>query len=237
MTHELEAPADWASLYQARGDDVNPSRPVLTGDVFRNVPTIDSAGEKKRDVLLLQHPCSLRRDGVNLVPKLLVAKVQNFRPLESEEWSGFARQMPLPDLRSHEQNQRKRHFAALFDDLFIVSPEQIVQGERYASMSPAGINTLLQRWVYNSTRAVIPTSTFHECNAAVFEEVDLIEEWCDDRNGLVTELEAASECVTWLREPVGDDGPTRQETLRDPQQRSPIRRQMRAHLKNLSRPS
>ncbi|MEU3059006.1 hypothetical protein [Streptomyces subrutilus] len=231
MAYQLEAPKEWDDLYQARGDDVNLYRPFLTGDVFRGVPTVDSAGEKKRDVILVQHPCSLRIDGVRLVPKLLVAKVQQFPVVEREDWTGHVRIMPLPELLPEEKNPKKRHSSARFEDLFIVTPEQLSQGVRHACMSPLGINTLMQRWVFNSTRVTVPTTTFHERNAAVFEEVDLIEEWCEERAEAMDPVDASAECVAWLRQPSVDGGVSRQLALREAQQRSPIRRQMRTYLK------
>ena len=89
---------------------------------------------------------------------------------------------------------------------------------------------MLQRWVYYSSRVVVPTGTFQEMIVGEYEEADLIEEWCDERTEIDSTV-ATRECVDWLREP--GDGTTRQEKLRNPQSRSTVRVEMRAALKNL----
>ena len=73
MPIDLAAPSGHQShqydcLYRARGDEVNEYRPVFTGDVFTKVRTFSPATEKwkLRDVVVVQHPCALRDDGVNL---------------------------------------------------------------------------------------------------------------------------------------------------------------------------
>ncbi|RHK41938.1 hypothetical protein DW066_02590 [Bifidobacterium pseudocatenulatum] len=52
-------------LYLARGaGETSPCRPYLIGDVFDGVAIPNGAGgEKKRRVAILQHPCSMRKDG------------------------------------------------------------------------------------------------------------------------------------------------------------------------------
>lgn len=233
MDHVLEAPRAANDLYRARGDEVQSCRPYLTGDVFAGVKTMSADGTTKaRDVLIIQHPCALRTNGVDLVPQLLVAKIQSFRLLTPEDWKGSGKMMPLPFLYPEASTDRKRHFAGMFDTLFLVTPDQLGTC-RVACMSQAGINLLLQRWVYHSSRATIPTVTYDEANISVFEEADLIEDWCMERvdRGLKV-TDATAECIAWLREEQ-DGQPMRQELLRDPQQRSTVRQQMKRHLRTL----
>lgn len=233
MGHDLETPFEggvpaWASLYRARGEDVMDLRPVFTGDVFDNVPLYDSKGVlRKRTVMVVQHPCSMRVDGVNLANKLLVAEVSNRKPLEEDDWLGNYNLMPLPDLRPGVESG-KRHQAASFDKLHMVSSADLT--ERVACLAPVGLNLLLQRWVHFSSRVVVPTWQFHQTVEGEYEEADIIEDWCLGRDGLEPTT-ATKECVDWLRDPEVE--PTRQERLRSPQARSSIRVEMRARIREL----
>jgi hypothetical protein len=76
MPGGLEAPSgerpDWSALYLARGDDVPATRPVFTGDVFDSVPVCGSPNVKMRSkrVIVIQHPCAMRLNGVDLADSL-----------------------------------------------------------------------------------------------------------------------------------------------------------------------
>ncbi len=79
----------------------------------------------------------------------------------------------------------------------------------------------------------MPTATYQEVSSPAYEEADLIEEWCEERVEAALEIEeAAIEAIKWLREDIGG-GVTRQRMLDDPQNRSTVRRQMRAVLRQL----
>lgn len=235
MQNDLEAPCgaelDWSRLYRARGEEVSPNRPLFTGDVFAKtkVETADGSA-KQKNVIILQHPCALRTNGVDLVPRLLVAEVRNHSLIPPERWTGFGKLMPLPDLIPTVTSGR-RNQAALFDTLYLVAPDTL--GDRIACLSQLGVNLLLQRWVNHNSRVVVPTWQYNAVTSGVFEEADLIEEWCDERafSGLSPD-EAAGECVAWLRQDSGN-GQMRQELLADAQNRSSIRKQMREALRKL----
>ncbi len=223
----VEGVPDWGALYRARGDEVAATRPIFTGDVFTGVELPGSTGKiKARSVLVLQHPCSMRTNGVDLAWKVLVAEVANRKELGEQSWvGGHFNLMPLPGLRPDIVSQ-SQHQAANFDNLYTVAPALLTS--RIASLSPFGVNILLQRWVHYSSRVVVPTHTFHEQTVAFYEEADLIEEWCDEASS--EDLQAATQaCLNWLR--TDRDGSTYQELLKNPQSHSMIRRAMRKALK------
>ena len=223
----VEGVPDWGALYRARGDEVAAPRPIFTGDVFTGVELPGSTGKiKARSVLVLQHPCSMRTNGVDLAWKVLVAEVANRKELGEQSWvGGHFNLMPLPGLRPDIVSQ-SQHQAANFDNLYTVAPALLTS--RIASLSPFGVNILLQRWVHYSSRVVVPTHTFHEQTVAFYEEADLIEEWCDEASS--EDLQAATQaCLNWLR--TDRDGSTYQELLKNPQSHSMIRRAMRKALK------
>ena len=232
MGKDLESPyvegvPDWDALYRARGDEVSTTRPIFTGDVFTGVQLPGSTGKvKARSVVVLQHPCSMRSNGVDLAWHILVAEVSKWKTIDKPGWTGGNfNLMPFSDLRPDVTSQA-RDQAANFDNIYTVEPDQLVT--RIATLSPFGVNLLLQRWVHYSSRVVVPTQTFHEQTVAFYEEADLIEEWCDD--ALNDDLRAETHsCLDWLR--TDRDGTSYQEMLRNPQSHSMIRRAMRKELR------
>ena len=236
MRHDLESPyvegvPDRDALYRARGDEVSATRPIFTGDVFTGVQLPGSTGKiKARSVVVLQHPCSMRTNGVDLAWQVLAAEVTNRKEIDEPGWiNGNFNLMPLPDIRP-EVTSQSQHQAANFDNLYTVAPDLLTS--RVASLSPFGVNLLLQRWVHYSSRVVVPTNTFHEQTVAFYEEADLIEEWCDESIGgdLRGETQA---CLDWLR--ADRDGSTYQELLKNSQSHSVIRRAMRQELRERKR--
>jgi hypothetical protein len=172
----------------------------------------------------------MRSNGVNLVPRLLVAEVRQHKLLKPDDWTGFGKLMPLPDLFP-AATSGKRNQAAFFDGLHLPRTEDLVS--RIACLSPFGVNVLLQRWVHHSSRVVVPTVTYNEVTRGVYEEADLIEDWCEERIEVdITISKATGECVAWLREEICENL-TRQDSLSDPQSWSTIRKQMRAALRAL----
>lgn len=233
MTDRLETPCsvkdpDCGRLYRARGEEVVAHRPLFTGDVFERteIQAFDGTA-KRKNVIIVQHPCAMRTNGVDLAPQLLVAEVRKHRMLSIGQWEGYGKLMPLPDLFPAFDSGR-RHQAAFFDALYLVAPSSLTT--RVACLSQLGVNLLMQRWVHHNSRVVVPSWKYNEATTGVYEEADLIEEWCDNQLMLGASVESATaDCVSWLREEV--DGSRRQELLDDPQSRSTVRRQMLTELK------
>lgn len=232
MAHDLEAPGndiapEWATLYRARGSDVVEQRPVFTGDVFVNVVVLGD--DLPKDVMVLQHPCAIRVDGVALVPRLLVAEVNPLSIVKPSLWPvGYYKQLPLAELRPDHSTQ---DYAASFAKPHLVTSEALAAESRIACLSQRGVNLLLQRWVHHNSRVVVPTQRYQDVSAAQFEEADMVEDWCIDRadDGVGT-AEATREIDDWLswRD---DAGVSRRDRLMDDQSRSSLRRELRGHLR------
>lgn len=237
MAQDLEYPGtdgvpDWASLYRSRGDEVLRHRPIFTGDVFARVPVQGLGETREKDVIVLQHPCALRSDGVNLQSRLMVAEVRRHRVILTDEWSGHVSKMPLPELYPGVDSSR-RHQSAFFDDLYLVGADNLDVDKRVACLSQTGVNLILQRWVHHNSRAVVPTGTYQEVSSPAYEEADLIEEWVEARLLAGVDIhDATVEAVDWMREDAGG-GVMRQRLLDNPQARSTVRRQLRAALRDL----
>ncbi len=236
MPHDLEYPSGaagsrWDGLYRARGAEVVCHRPIVTGDVFSKV-TVQSIGETKtKTVIVIQHPCAPRADGINLHRRLLVAELRSHSVIPVQDWiTGHYAKMPLPDLIP-TVTSGKRHQAAFFDEPYLVERGALELDSRIACLSLNGVNLLLRRWVHHNSRVVVPTSTYDGQTSPSYEEADLIEEWCEARMDIEVR-QAAAEAVAWLRED-GGGGVTRQQMLREPQSRSAVRVQMRSTIRTL----
>lgn len=230
---DLEAPGtpeapDWGSLYRARGDDVSGSRPIFTGDVFMDVSCTFGEAESRKSVLILQHPCALRINGVDLVPRLLVAEVRESPFVPRGEWKGRYKLMPLPEL------SQAGHFGAHLHEPYLVEASTLQPNNRIACMSQVGVNLLLQRWVHHNSRVIVPTFEYLKVTAEQFEEADLIEDWCDERATTPAEIPAETAAAhEWLRGSSMSPGKRWQELLEDPQTRASVRTAMRRHLREL----
>lgn len=224
MDGEMEAPTSVEELYLARGDDVSEARPLLTGDIIEglDIPGVDQVG----DAIILQHPCSMRKDGVNLANRLLAARVTPHQEIPLQEWrNGHFARMPLPELHGEGH-----HAAASFEDIGLVRAEAVEGGKRLSSLSRKGINLLQQRFIFYLTRFAVPTHRLDAAAAAVLEEADLLEEWTSAAmaRGDAT-ADAIREFHEWIRSDVGE-GDTRQRRLAEPQSLSAVRRELRREL-------
>lgn len=229
MARNLEPPdeglADWDILYVARGnDEIVAHRPFFTGDVFVEVPVQAPRAEPKvKSVIIIQHPCAMRPDGVSLADSILVAEVHKFPVLPPDKWYTSGKLMPLPELFV-DLSSNRRHQAAFFDDTYHVHPMDLIN--RIACLSPRGVNLLLQRWVYHSSRVIVPSFDFNSAVSPVYEEADLTEEWCEIAIAEGRTLDEATQDVhAWLREVEG--GVARQKALQEPERRAAIRRRAR----------
>lgn len=240
MAHDLEAPPghepDWDDLYIARGAEVVAHRPLFTGDVFTGVPVQAPRQDAKiRAVLVLEHPCTMRIDGVTLSSSILVAKVRNFPILPRPDWNTNGKVMPLPALMP-QIDSGKRNQAAFFDETYHVHPEDLELSKRIACLSEIGTYLLWQRWVYHSTRVIAPTFNFEEMNSPVFAEVDLVESWCERAVEHGVEVTtAAVDAAAWLDQPIGNR--TRRKMLRESSLRSSVIREARKELQRRYEPT
>jgi hypothetical protein len=135
--------------------------------------------------------------------------------------------MPLPELLESDE-----HFAINYELCGRVQSSVLQEAERLACLDPLGICLLLQRLVHHQSRAVIPTRTFHQSCAAVFEEVELAEEWIGTARAVGEDTELAAEEFHELLRAPRDGEVTLQEALQEPSRRAYVRRTIRAAMKD-----
>lgn len=217
MAVDLETPAVPELIFAARGAEVDPTRPIFTGDVFRRQ-------DDHTMWAVLQHPCALRREGSELLEQILVARVVEVDGHRSSWSKEPYRRMPLPGL---QDGQEKHSVDFLALNLF--GPDDLLGGcERIGVLSEHGVNLLLQRWVHHNSRVVVKTITFNEQISGPFAEADLQAEWMTDLEGTDSATSAAFH--EWIRAVAEGGGVSRQALLDDPQTRAGVRRQMRAEI-------
>lgn len=228
MAEDLEAPGgdefpDWDSLYRARGDEVEPNRPIFTGDVVDGLIPLGCSSQEPPKLLIVQHPCALRKDGVRLLDRILVVEVVASEEIVPSDWvTGWHKFMPLPDLTPGRR--RGRNFAAHFKKPWLASGSLLENSHRMACLSQLGVNLLLQRWVHHNSRVVVPSFKFQEVSSPEYAEADIVEDWCEERVGPhLDRIGATIEAHDWLRTDSGN-GKTWQSLLEDPQTRGSVER-------------
>ena len=223
-----EGNPDWDALYLYRGSEVVSARPVFTGDVFFHVEVQGVGAIEHKNVLVIQHPCALRSNGIDLTDSLMVAEVLPSKLFPQSQWRGNYRLMPLPELVDGKQ-----HHPGSFTSPYLVIPDSLDLTKRVACMNTLGVNLLLQRWVYHNSRAAVPTWKFDDAVSAQYEEADGIEEWCNIREPQgITVAAATIEAAAWLSDD-GGGGISRRVQLENRQYRSNIRQAMRKYVKGL----
>ena len=223
----LNVPSDTDELYLARGTEVEPYRPILTGDVFREV-VIPGVSDAPGAAIVLAHPCSMRQ-GAHVRSHVQMAAVQPGAPIGFPQWDGNYAVMPLPDLLA----PRDRTQRAAFEMTGRVPSAQLNVDRRVACLSTVGLLLLLQRLAHYLTRVVIDLDTLLESVEHVLEEADILEEWvrarwdqAADPGDLVRRSEVEFDEVMRRRMA----GTTLRLALRDPKLRAGVRRSVNAEL-------
>lgn len=168
----LDAPAEREEIYLARTEDVDPYRPICQGDIFLDVeiPGLDPA----HGAMVIAHPCVMRA-GPRLRPKVTVIPVVTYDRVPLANWpSQHLRVYPLPELDPARPDQ---DYAARFDEFGTVSADELQLDRRAAMLSQRGVLLLQQRFIHSHSRAEIPLNVLLEASAAVFEELELQENW------------------------------------------------------------
>ena len=223
----LETYALAADLYLARGQDVNSSRPLFTGDIFAGVPILGV--QDGGMAIIVAHPCTMRGPQARMRECVLVAAVREHVPVLREAWGkGYYGLMPLPELING------RLHVGQFDELGKALTVDLTTDKRVACLSEYGVNLLQQRLIWHLTRLEVETFRIQEAFAHTFEEADLLEEWTDTLSATgVSTVDAAASFESFIRADRGS-GRTLQKDLRDVQRRSAVRVACRNEARRLS---
>lgn len=223
MTDRLAVPDDSASLFLSRGDEVNPNRPLYTGDVIEDVvlPVLD---DQPQIVIIVSHPCGMRA-GPKLQTYLHVAPIVGHSESGPQMWTGNFKLMAIDGLPVLANP------VVRLDRSTLVRSDDLRAERRIACLGRPGVNLLRQRLVHHLTRLVVDISLFDQEAAPAHEEVDLMEEWLDEASVHGVPIDDAAVVFhDWL----ATEG--RQARLKDPAAVSSVRRAMRAEIRATYQP-
>jgi hypothetical protein len=190
----LETYSEPDDLYRARADEVNPNRPLFTGDIFDDVP-IPGAQEHGM-ALVLAHPCSFRIGAGRLADRVLVAAVREISKQGRKAWTrGLLDRMPLPDLAGTGM------WAAFLEETGRAYVEHLLDACRLACLSESAVNMLQQRLTCHLTRVEVPTHQFSQAFSHTYEEADLLEDWTDMLTEADERLQPGEPWLPWVDVP------------------------------------
>jgi hypothetical protein len=242
MPVDLDAPegpaSSWAAqIWRGRGEETPLHRPVTTGDVFRAAINVTTKVQnpEERTFIVLQHPCTMRPDGLNTRNGILVAVVSKGSKRNIWPTDRHFNKMVLPELQpptGTPDDERVECWEADFDVLAVVDAESLDPAKRIASMELFGIALTLQRLTHYLTRTKIPVFDFATTIESADAEIEIIENWVETAIGAgENPTVAAGNCLQWLRE--DDINTTRQKALEEPALRSRIRREAISRAREL----
>ncbi|OZB87808.1 MAG: hypothetical protein B7X41_11500, partial [Microbacterium sp. 14-71-5] len=136
---------DAHGLYAEVGE-VPWARPIMQGDVFRNV-VLPGFGEEPRIVQVVMHPCVMRAKNGVLLERLTVATVEPSERVSGAMWERHFRVMPLPNLLAEGAD-----YAARFVEITAAPTAECTLDRRIVALTDPGILILQQRLIMHSTR-------------------------------------------------------------------------------------
>jgi hypothetical protein len=170
----LDYPRSEHELFLGVGDEVDPFRPLIQGDVYRGLTIAGYPPDDHDHVAILQHPCSMRR-GPELRDRVAVVPVRVYQRVPLEAWSvGHMRVVPFPTLSVGAS----AHAAAYLTEPGTVRAEEFSGATRVAQLSTHGLLLFQQRVVYCSTHCVVGLDTLEEFSAPALAEAELLTDWC-----------------------------------------------------------
>ena len=227
---ELEAPANSSVLYMARGDEVEPLRPLLQGDVLDGIE-IPGLDDGVGLATILAHPCAMRTAGGALRPRIAMARVRPYEGIPFDSWpKGHYRVLPLPDLRPQLPQER---VAADFEMSGPVRTTNLAASPRIACLSEYGIAVLQQRLVHHETRVVIELPVLDEQSAPNIEEAALLEEWLVSLVQNPNDANEVAELTGRFNDYLDSAGNQLRRALREPLKRAGVRRQIMQEIEHI----
>lgn len=223
----LEDPTDPDRMYLDEPGIVPIARPLVFGDVLRDVPC-SRGGDPFPLVMLMSHPCSMR-SGTVLRERIVVAGISDgpYPGKKSEKWANKHYDfMPLFGLPDAPEIQ-----AVALGELHAASSADLDVSKRVLALSNFGVSVLLQRWIYQLSRDPVPLQDLEEFVAPILAEVEMQEEWCqtalDVAGGDEDPADVLGRGTQRVQELLGKPGSGGlRDQLADPASRADVRRQI-----------
>jgi hypothetical protein len=175
----LPEPPDWneADAYEVlRDHDVDPDppdyRPVGPGDVFGDVDLAHLTIPFTGPVVVVGHPCSLRR-GIDLVPDVPVAPISE-PGIPSGQHPFADKVLPVKKLLPPGSSV---NMVVQLVRTTTISAASLTADQRSASLNRAGVIALQQRVVGNQIRARVPPGVIAAHCRGPLAELELWTDW------------------------------------------------------------
>jgi hypothetical protein len=225
---DRETPSSADNLYEARVD-VPLARPIMQGDVFREI-VIPGVSDEPTLALIIQHPCSMRA-GVRLRSRLTVVRVTQLTSrFQPGDWQGYINFMPLPELTGAGSED----YIADFRDVGSVGSGDLTRDKRIAVLSNYGINILHQRHIFYSTRFTVDVPTLADAFVAIATETELQYEWveaaCDAAPDKAELLKIIDEAEIAFDAFLSQNDRERRKKLQEASTRADVRREVRREI-------
>ena len=226
----LLGPENVDEIYAARADEVTSSRPVLTGDVFREI-VIPGVGVDHTHAMVISHPCNMRA-GPHLRERIQMIPIVSHDEVPLDGWlTGHVRYFMLP-----ESGLSIGSCAARFDETGMVPSSDLTPERRAICLSERGILLLLHRLIYSQSRADIDLERLEKAVAHVLAEAELLEEWNEKllparrmtESDLVRALAIEAQKFDQFMEATAN--PSLREQLKDQHRRPSVRREARREM-------
>lgn len=149
-----------------------PYRPLGPGDVFDDIELGHLATPITATVIVVGHPCSLRR-GLNLLPDIPVAPIvprgiPTDQRMLSDRWLPVDRLLPPGSSTDH---------AVDLSRTTTVAATRLDVAHRCATLGNDGIIALQQRVVGNAVRVRVPPGTLNDHSRGPLVEIELWTNW------------------------------------------------------------
>jgi hypothetical protein len=152
------------------------TRPIGPGDVFRDIEVAHLSVPFTGHVIVVGHPCSLRK-GTELLPDVPVAPLVA-KGLRTADKSRSDRLFPVGRLLP--PNATDEHVAELVRTTTIAA-DLLPVDKRCAAMAATGVVALQQRVIGNQTRVKVPHGVISaHCRGPPVTELEVWTDWRDD---------------------------------------------------------
>lgn len=151
-------------------------KPIMTGDVFVDVPVTGEATPIA--VMVAGHPCTIRR-GAELKPRIPCVRLLEHQWVPYHAWPRQSHGcFPISEAVGIGQGQ-----CGTLDDWVTVDAGELARERRRLTLQDRGVLVFQQRLIHSLSRFVTPIDALHEASRHVLVEAELEYDWVFELDG------------------------------------------------------
>lgn len=218
-----------ANLIEPTGDDeildADPDalkfNAIMTGDVFASVAM---AGEAEpATVMVAGHPCTIRGAHGALRPRVACVRVVTYHRVPYRVWpTGHRNVFPIAGSAGLGE------VAADLQEWVTVDSSELTRTNRRLTLTERGFVVLHQRIVASLTRVVVDPILVEAAAHHVLREAELERDWVQELDATAAVEDLVAGFAAFM------DDADRRERLKRPELESAVRKELRAHLRELT---